>query len=366
MIPSSDSIDWLNFLARLPLPSPSQETISALIQGPILITGAGGSVGSALAFRLASAGAHIILLESAEGGLFDLQRGVANLASKPCMTFYLGSVADRSLLDEIFAIHRPQFVFHAAAFKHVPLIEEQPLAAIANNIVATQNLVDASVNHARVILLSTDKAVAPASIMGATKRVAEQIVLISGGTVLRLGNVLPSRGSVSEVFGRQIAAGLPLTVTDPAARRYFLTIAESVDLLAAAAADPRRPALFVPLLPAPQFISDLARFMAHSMAPDRDASIEFTFLRAGDKESEQLWSATETPHPASANGLIHLDSPSIARGQLQSLIAILRDAVKARDLSAALDAVRVLVPDYTPSNAVLALRSTEPSRVSDE
>jgi FlaA1/EpsC-like NDP-sugar epimerase len=118
----------------------------------------------------------------------------------------------------------------------VPLIEEQPLAAIANNVFATETVVaSASACNARIVLVSTDKAVAPASMMGATKRLAEQIVLASHGTVLRLGNVLASHGSVTEVFARQIASGLPLTVTDPAARRYFLTIAEAVELLLAAA-----------------------------------------------------------------------------------------------------------------------------------
>ncbi len=267
--------------------------------------------------------------------------------------FYLGNVADRALLDEIFAIHRPRVVFHTAAFKHVPLIEEQPLAAIANNIFATETLITAARAHsARVILLSTDKAVAPASIMGTTKRVAERLVLDSGGTVLRLGNVLASRGSVTEVFARQIAAGLPLTVTDPAARRYFLTITEAVDLLLTAAAEPRSPALLAPQLPAPHFIADLARFMAHSLAPNREVALEFTRLRAGDKESEQFWSTNETPHSANANGLIYIDSPLIARDQLQSLLAILREAVQARDLSAVIPALRVLVPDYTPSDAV--------------
>ena len=362
-----DSIDWLSFLARPPLPAPPPETISSLIHHPILITGGGGSIGSALALRLASHGAHIILLEASENSLYELQRDFANHPQSQYPTFYLGSVADRSLLDEIFSLHHPRLVFHAAAYKHVPLIEHQPLAAIANNIFATEDLVTAaSANHARVVLLSTDKAVAPASIMGATKRVAEQLILRSNGTVLRLGNILASHGSVTEVFAHQIAAAIPLTVTDPAARRYFLTISEAVDLLISAAAVSRRPALLAPHLPAPHYIADLARFMARSLAPNREAPIEFTHLRTGDKETEQLWSANETPHPANANGLVSLDSPSIMHGQMHSLLATLRDAVQSRDLSAALVVLRTLVPDYTPSNAVLALRSTVRSQVSDE
>ncbi len=353
------SIHGHNFLARPPLSAPAPEIISSLIKQPILITGAGGSIGSALAVRLAVEGAHIVLLESSENSLYELQREFANRPQSPHANFYLGSVADVSLLEEIFALHCPRLVIHAAAHKHVPLLEDQPLAAIANNIFATETLVAAaSANHARIILLSTDKAVAPASVMGATKRVAEQIVLASNGTVLRLGNVLASHGSVTEVFARQVASGLPLTVTDPAARRYFLTIAEAVSLLISSAAEPQTPALLAPELPAPHFIADLARFMAHSLAPGHQAAIEFTHLRAGDKETEQLWSAIETPRPASRAGLVSLDSPSIPRAQLQSGLANLRSAVKMRDLSTALDSLRILVPDYTPSSSVLALRHT--------
>ena len=202
--------------------------------------------------------------------------------------------------------------------------------------------------------------------MGATKRLAEQIVLTSGGTVLRLGNVLASRGSVAELFARQIASGLPLTVTDPAARRYFLTIAEAVELLLSAASEPQTPVLLAPLLPRPHFIADLARFIALALAPNRESTIEFTHLRLGDKETEQLWSDIESPHPASTSGLVSLHSPSPAHSQLQSRLANLHRAVESRDLSAALALLRVLVPDYMPSQAVLAQRPAATSQVSDE
>ena len=365
MIPSLKTMRWHDFLGRMPLPPASSEAVSSLIQHPVLITGAGGSIGSALAHRLALAGACTIVLESSENRLHDLQQDLAGVSTKA--NFYLGSVADHPLLDEIFSLHRPTTVFHAAAHKHVPLIEEQPLAAIANNVFATETLVASACAHnARLVLVSTDKAVAPASMMGATKRLAEQIVLTSGGAVLRLGNVLASRGSVTELFARQIASGRPLTVTDPAARRYFLTIAEAVELLLSAAIEPQTPALLVPLLPQSHFIAHLARFMGRALAPDRECTIEFTHLRPGDKESEQLWSDSETPHPATATSLVSLDSPLPPCNQLQSLLATLHRAVQSRDLSAALAALRVLVPDYIPSQTVLAQYSAAASQVSNE
>ena len=365
MIPDLDSIRWHSFLARPPLASPSPSAIAALTREPILITGAGGSIGSALALRLASQGARLILLESSELNLFDLQREFAN--SAPSSSFYLGSIADRALLDEIFAFHHPRLVYHAAAFKHVPLLEEQPFAAIANNIFATGTLTSvASAHHARILLLSTDKAVAPASVMGATKRVAEQIVLNSCGAVLRLGNVLASRGSVAEVFARQIAAAQPLTVTDPAARRYFLTLCEAVDQLLIAAATSAAPSLFVPDLRTPHFIADLARFMARTLASMRDIPIEFTHLRAGDKETEQLVSPSETPHPSAQGSLVPIESPLLAADQLNAQLDLLRDSVRTRDLAAAIAALCSLVPDYTPSRTVLALRAAATSSIAHE
>ena len=238
MLSSLQNLDWRGFLARPRLASPPAEALDALAQLPILITGAGGSIGSALALRLgALSPPKLVLLEASESNLYALERDWAAAGIATPRSFILGSAADGALLEEVFSAHAPRIVFHAAAFKHVPLMEEQPLAAIANNIFVTETLVRrAAIHGARVVLLSTDKAVAPASVMGATKRVGEQIVLASGGTVLRLGNVLASRDSVAEIFARQIAQGGPITITDPAARRYFLTLDEAVNLLLTVAA----------------------------------------------------------------------------------------------------------------------------------
>jgi len=364
--PSLETLDWHGFLARPPLPSPPPKALETLARNPILITGAGGSIGAAIALKLRTIAPKIVLLEASEGQLFALQSAQSTSTetiNQSNVSFVLGSVTDAALLDEIFSIHSPRLVFHAAAFKHVPLMEEQPLAAIANNIFGTATLVRAASAHgAHVVLLSTDKAVEPASVMGASKRVAELIVLAAGGTVLRLGNVLASRDSVAELFARQISAGAPLTITDPAARRYFLTIEEAVNLLLAAAVM-QSPALLVPDLPAPQYIADLAKYLAHALAPDREVPIKFTHPRPGDKESEQLWSSTESCRPSKMTGLLTIDSPALSKPKLQSKLVDLRAALDARDTSAALECLLALVPDYTPSSVVLARGSEAASQV---
>ncbi len=368
MTPSLEAIDWRGFLARPELPPPPPEALDTLAHNPILITGAGGSIGAALALKLRAITPKIVLLEASESHLFALQSAQSawtETTRQSNVSFVLGSVTDAALLDEIFSIHSPRLVFHAAAFKHVPLMEEQPLAAIANNIFGTATLVRAASAHgAHVVLLSTDKAVEPASVMGATKRVAELIVLAAGGTVLRLGNVLASRDSVAELFARQISAGAPLTITDPAARRYFLTIEEAVNLLAAAVTE--SPALLVPDLPAPQYIADLAKYLAHMFAPGRDVPIRYTHPRPGDKESEKLWSSSESCRPSKMTGLLTIDSPLLSKSRLHSKLVDLSAALDARDVSAALECLLALVPDYTPSSIVLALRSAAATQVHHE
>jgi len=370
VIPSLENLNWRSFLARPRLPAPSADVFDALSRQPILITGAGGSIGSALALRLAVVNPPaLLLLETSESHLYALQRDWAAAGVACPMIPFLGNVADPDLVEHIFAAHRPRIVFHAAAFKHVPLMEEHPLAAIANNVFATETLTRvASAHGARVILLSTDKAVEPASVMGATKRVAEQIVLAAGGTALRLGNVLASRDSVTETFARQIALGGPITVTDPAARRYFLTLDEAVGLLLIAAALPEPSALLAPVLPAPLFIADLARFMARELAPGREVAIDFIEPRPGDKETEQLWSAGDATEPvrpgASIAAMVSIQSPMLPPRQLAAGLSNLRAALDARDLSAALAHLRSLVPDYTPSAAVIALSRHHTTRIS--
>ena len=323
----------------------------------MLITGAAGSIGAALSQRAAAlAPSALLLLDASESRLYGLQQDwVANgLPGVP--TPILATVNDRTLLDEVFTAHAPQLVFHAAAFKHVPLLEQQPLAAIANNVFGTLSLTRAARGHgARVVLLSTDKAVEPSSVMGATKRVSEQIVLSNGGVVLRLGNVLGTRDSVTETFMRQIMTGKALTVTEPAARRYFLTVDESVNMLLIAAAEANGPIVLAPELARPHFITDLAHFMAEEFAPERTIEIDFIGARPGDKEAEQFWSSTESPRPANEHGLLAIESPVLTDAELETRLTALRGAVDTRDLAGALIELCGIVPGYTPSNAVQLL-----------
>lgn len=361
MIPALAQLDWYRFLDRAPLPPPSARVLGQLRGKRILVSGAGGSIGSALALRLAELHPEkLILLDFSEGHLFALQNDLTQAGVDAERTqFVLGSVNDAALVEEQFAEYEPSLVFHAAAFKHVPILEAQPLAAIENNVFGTAEILKAAARHAaQCVLLSTDKAVEPVSVLGATKRVAELLTLRQGGVVVRLANVLASSDSVVEIFARQIADGQPITVTSSNARRYFLTIAEAAHLLLEAMDCTEEPAVFAPRLTQASSIADLAQFLASELSPARDVRIEYTQLRPGDKEIEMLWSRGDEAVPVEGSGLVSLtasvaDSEVLAQGMKH-----LRAACHERDITAAIDALRALEPDYSPSEAVLHLART--------
>ena len=369
MPPSLREIPWRDFLARPAFEAPPPEALSALFHAPTLVTGAGGSIGSALARRLARFPLHsLLLLESSENNLYELQRSLeddseaASRAALPA-TFILGSAGDPTTVERLFALHRPRIVFHAAAYKHVPLLESQPLAAIANNIFATETVIAAAVAcGARVVLLSTDKAVEPVSILGVTKRVAEEIVLASGGTVLRLGNVLNSSASVTEIFADEIARGGPLSITDSAASRYFLTMDEAVNLLLLAAVHPGSPALLAPASLTTRKIVELARFMAGQLAPGRQIPVNFTGLRPGDKLTERLWSDSDQAGTIGDSNLVSIRTKRLTSIQLESGLGALHSAVEAHDLPCALTQLQAMVPGFQPSQSLLSLARDSGSR----
>ena len=344
-----DEIDWHAFLQRPALPRTAN--LDSLLDRSILVTGAGGSIGSALSLRLASiAPRRLILLDSSEQALYRLQIQLTGFQSSDIFTI-LGSVNDALLLDEICALHQPNIVFHAAAHKHAPLLEEQPLAAIATNTLGTATLADCLIRHRnpRLILLSTDKVVEPTSILGATKRVAELITLSAGGVVLRLANVLGSEGSVVETFLKQIAAGGPITITHPEADRFFLTSDETVDLLLTAATSERGPRLLIPRLERSHRISDLAEFLASAHAAVRPVECVYAGLRAGEKLHELLYSASEHSAPSRLPGLVEVQPSSIEKHPLDAQLSRLAQSVDRRNLLQAMNTLVEIVPDYRMS-----------------
>ncbi len=355
--PSLEAIDWQRFLCRPPLQPLREVDAAAFRSRSILLTGAGGSIGTAIASRLARLHpARIILLEASESHFFALDRLIRTECGPTEIAFYLGSVCDAALLDEIFSVHAPDLILHAAAFKQVPLLEDQPLAAIFNNALGTETLSQyAATNGSRIVLLSTDKAVDPVSIMGATKRVAEQITLSHNGVALRLGNILGSRDSVAEVFAQQIRMGQRITVTDPTARRYFLTLEEAADLLLAASLEFDSPALLSPDLHAPHLIVDLADFLARELAPNQEIPVQFTQLRPGDKEAESFWASNETAESSSRPGLLRITTRQASPILLHKVLTSLRSAVENRDVFEAIAGLMALVPEYTPSQRVEAM-----------
>jgi FlaA1/EpsC-like NDP-sugar epimerase len=347
----ANAIDWHAFLARPPLPAPRESTLAQLTQASILVTGAGGSIGSALSLRLAKLRPRqLLLLDASEQALYRLQIVLAEAGAHPDAQPILGNVNDPSLLHEILAPR--QLIFHAAAHKHVPLLERHPLEAIANNALATLTLANAAANAgaARIVLLSTDKAAAPASILGATKHIAESIVLAHHGIALRLANVLGTEGSVSETFTRQIAARAPITITTPEAERYFLNCDEAVDLLLTAATAAPDGSLLAPQLPHQHRITELARFLGKALSPEKELPIVFTGHRPGDKTSEVFWSAPESTTQSGIDGLLQISHST--RNCPPHLLETLRAAVVARDLPLLLDAVTRLVPGYSPSESI--------------
>lgn len=273
--------------------------VSAEIENrTVLITGAGGSIGSELARQIhAFKPGKLVLLDNAETPLYQIDRELQQRGGQTEVVPCIGDVRSRRGLDRIFHRHKPQFVYHAAAYKHVPMMELAPLDAVNNNIIGTFKLASVACRHhvSKFVFISTDKAVRPTSVMGATKRAAEMVVQSLGGNgtrfiVVRFGNVLGSNGSVVPLFQQQIASGGPVTVTHPEVTRYFMTIPEAVMLVLQAGSIGKGGELFLLDMGKPVKILDLAKNMIRlaGLVPGRDVRIDFTGLRAGEKLYEEL------------------------------------------------------------------------------
>ena len=332
----------------------------------VLITGAGGSIGSALAGRAAEAGAdRLVLLDHSEQALFELRTRIGARPEASRCDFVLGDMRDGSFLTALLAEEKPDVIFHAAAFKHVPLLEENPFAAIHNNALATWNLarLAAKLRLRKLLLISTDKAANPLSMLGVSKRLAELAILrwnnaVSPMSALRLGNVAGSSGSVLPAFQLQIARGGPVTVTHPDATRYFLSMAETCTAIGALAAVDNASGIYLPEMGEPVSIRALAERMIQlaKNGASTDVAMQFSGLRPGDKIREDLLSNREALGAGIAIGIRQIHAEAVRADWLDAKFRQLEQAASARELAALLASLQEIVPEYR-AGSVLTKRS---------
>jgi FlaA1/EpsC-like NDP-sugar epimerase len=329
-----------------------------------LVTGAAGSIGSELCRQIATCrpGA-LVAFDVSESALFHIERELRR--DYPGLVLYaeIGSTQNRQRLEEICALYHPHIVYHAAAYKHVPMMEANVFEAVENNIVGTFHLASVAREYEveDLVMISTDKAVHPTSVMGVTKRISELIVRSfqdhdSRHVSVRFGNVLGSNGSVLPIFKDQIAAGGPVTVTHPEMHRYFMTIPEAVQLVLQASGMGKDSEIFVLDMGAPVSILDLARqlILLSGLQPDEDVRIEFTGLRPGEKLQEELSLLEEQGQPTHHPKIKVFAGSSISQERMIRHLTSLRAACARRDLCALVDEMKLMVPDYTVSQEVLA------------
>ncbi len=331
----------------------------------VLVTGAGGSIGGELCRQIARyQPAAIVGLDQSETALYHIDQEMREQFPRVVFHAEVGSVQNRRRLEELFCEHRPHAVYHAAAYKHVPLMEAHLFEAVENNIFGTHEVARAAraAGVKIVVLVSSDKAVRPVSIMGATKRMAELVCLAANQEekrtrflAVRFGNVLGSNGSVIPRFRRQIAAGGPVTVTHPDMRRYFMTIAEAAQLVLQAAALGTGGEVFVLDMGEPVRILDLARKMIllSGLKPDADIRIEFSGIRPGEKLCEELSAYEEDTLPTRHSQIRVFSGSGVQREALSRCLEDLREAVAARDREGAVLVLQELIPEYDPSTFVL-------------
>jgi FlaA1/EpsC-like NDP-sugar epimerase len=296
------------------------DAIAGYLSGEtVLVTGAGGSIGAELCRQISRVGpARLILVDHAEPALFEIERELVDERGFPAALPVLADVKNRAKMRQVFETYRPSVVFHAAAYKHVPLIESNPVEAVRNNTLATRTVAEVAVEFGadRFVLISTDKAVNAKTVMGQSKAVCEWIVEAYGHrddvatrfVAVRFGNVLGSSGSVIPIFRRQIAKGGPLTLTHPEMTRYFMTIPEAVQLVVQAGAIGGRGRVFVLDMGEPVKIVDLAHRMIRlsGKEPDRDIAIQVVGARPGEKLHEELWTEADEVSPSEHPAILQL------------------------------------------------------------
>ena len=353
-----------------------RDAMRALIHGRrVLVTGAGGSIGSELARQAAGFGpAELWLVENNEYALYSIERELAEGHPDLRLQPVIADVRDADRVRQVLATATPELVFHAAALKHVPLVEANPLEGVLTNVVGTAHVANACLETgvATMVLVSTDKAVNPTSVMGATKRAAErycQALDGSGGTrfvAVRFGNVLGSTGSVVPLFQRQLAAGGPLTVTHPDMARYFMTVREAVELILQATAyaldhADTKGRIFVLDMGEPVRILDLARQMIRlaGFDPEKDVGIAFTGIRPGEKLYEEIFHGSEAPVATGQPGVLLAQPRDDDGTPVKQEVSAMAAAARLGEGGHALTLLHGMVPEYTGNALPTVLRTPE-------
>lgn len=349
-------VDITDLLRREPVRVNDEAVGAALAGKRVLVTGAGGSIGRELCRQIARRNpAGLILLGHGENSIFEIFLELREDYPDILLSPVIADVRDAGRLAQVFGQHQPEVIFHAAAHKHVPLMEVNIVEAVTNNVLGTRNVVQVALDHhvERFLLISTDKAVRPSSIYGATKRLAEMIVLHAAHesrrafTVVRFGNVLGSRGSIIPIFKLQIANGGPVTITHPDMFRFFMTIPEAVYLVLQAASMENGGETFVLNMGEPVRVLDLAEDLIRlsGLEPHRDIEISYTGIRPGEKLVEELWEEgtplARTLHP----DIFRLDADvSLASLSLPQAIDVLAASASSGDGEAIISLLDDLIP----------------------
>ena len=354
-------VDVIDLLGREQIQVDLDSIMGYVMNKVILVTGGGGSIGSELCRQIAEKNPkQLIIFDIYENSAYDIQQELIKKYPDLDLKVLIGSVRNTNRVNQIFEKYHPDIVYHAAAHKHVPLMEESPNEAIKNNVLGTWKVADAADKYGtgKFVMISTDKAVNPTNIMGATKRICEMIVQAYNSksktefVAVRFGNVLGSNGSVIPLFKKQIAAGGPVTVTHPDIIRYFMTIPEAVSLVLQAGAYAKGGAIFVLDMGEPVKILDLAKNLIRlsGYIPGEDIKIEFTGLRPGEKLYEEMLMAEEGLKQTK-NKLIHIGEPiefdeEEFFKELEELAVESKDELSNEEIK---EWVKKLVPTYRPS-----------------
>jgi FlaA1/EpsC-like NDP-sugar epimerase len=352
-----------DLLGRNPVHLNDEQVLDTLAGRVVLVTGAAGSIGTELCRQIARFRPdRIVGFEIAESPLFEIECEIHK--KFPEIPFYpeIGSIQNRSRLDEVLSRHSPSIVFHAAAYKHVPMMEDHVFEAVENNVFGTYNVAMSAVAHdvEKFIMISSDKAVRPTNVMGATKRVNELLLqgLQNGRTkfsAVRFGNVLGSNGSVVPVFKKQIAAGGPVSVTHPDMCRYFMTIPEASQLVLQASAMSFGGEIFVLDMGSPVKIVELAKKLIElsGLRPNDDIKIEFTGVRPGEKLYEELNFVGEDMIPTLCEKIKIFTANGLPAAGIMPYLEALRHICRRRDVPDLVLTLKDLIPEYNPSAQIL-------------